>query len=108
LKPLISYIRVGGDYHSLNPPNGETFTTLRGRAKQFYRFIFDNYEGHKVLVISHGTFLQQFHGLILGKSWIESLAITVPNLEMAYFSFLDRRLTTFERVKLSMKEQVNW
>jgi len=108
LKPKIEYIEVGDDYHSLNPPQGETFEELRERAQQFYRMIFREYQGLKILVVSHGVFLRQFHGLIKGKSLFESLAIYVHNLELTSFHFKGSRLHSVKRIKLLNRKQIRW
>lgn len=108
IKPKIKYIEVGGNYHSLNPLKGEMFEELRERAQQFYRFIFREYQGLNILVVSHGVFLQQFHGLIQGKSWIESLAIYVPPAELTSFYFNGSRLHSVKRIKLVDRNQICW
>ena len=33
IRPPIHFIKVGGDYHSLNPPQAETFEELRARCR---------------------------------------------------------------------------
>jgi len=109
IRPKIRYINVGGVDHSLNPPGGgETFEELRQRARQFYRFVFTGYQGSNILVVSHGVFLQQFHGLIRGKRWIESLASYPSNLELRSFRFKASRLLGESSIKLSERKQINW
>lgn len=100
LRPRILFIRVGGDLHSVNPPGGEAFEQLWERAKKFRSFLFRHYRGSNILVVSHGVFLQQFHGLLRGKSCIESLGEWVTNLEMTSFSFEGNRLVGETKVKL--------
>jgi broad specificity phosphatase PhoE len=99
-RPRILFIKVGGDLHSVNPPGGEPFEELWQRAKRFRRFLFQHYRGSKILVVSHGVFLQEFHGLLRGKSCIESLGEWVTNLEMTSFSFDGNRLVGESKVKL--------
>jgi len=99
---------LGGVNHSFNPPQGETFEELRQRARQFYRFVFRGYQGLNVLVVSHGVFLQQFHGLIRGKSWIESLASYPPNLELTSFRLKASRLLGESSIKLSDRKEISW
>lgn len=108
IKPKVVYISVGGDTHSVNPPDGETFEALRERAEHFYKYVFDQYQGLKILVVSHGVFLQQFHGLLLGKSYIESLAINVNNLTLTHFFFKGDRLINYNTIDLSGIAQINW
>ncbi len=108
IKPKILYINVGDDYHSVNPAKGESFELLRERVKKFHRFIFRNYMESNVLVVSHGVFLQQFHGLIRGKCLIESLAIEVPNLVLTSFRFKGFRKIEEMSTGLIDREQMNW
>lgn len=99
IKPKIEYVKVGGIDHSLNPPEGEILGSLRKRAQEFYHFIFREYHGLDILVVSHEVFLQQFHGLILDKNCKESLAIKVPKLELSRYCFKGNQLlkeTKFE------------
>ena len=108
IKPKIKYINVGGVNHSLNPPQGETFEELRERARQFYGFIFGEYQGLNILIVSHGVFLQQFHGLIRGKTWIESLASYPSNLELTSFRLKASRLLDESTIKLLDGKECNW
>ena len=36
IRPPIHFIKAGGDFHSLNPPEAETFEELRARSEAFY------------------------------------------------------------------------
>ena len=108
ITPKIKYIKAGGEFHSLNPPLGESFSELRARTKKFRDYIFNNYRGLNMLVISHGTFLQQFHGLMQSKSWIQSLDICIKNLEFTTFRFDENRLVEMERMILVGRKQKNW
>jgi len=107
-KPRILFIRVGNDTHSVNPPGGEPFEEVWERAKKFRRLIFKQYRGSRVLVVSHGVFLQQFHGLLRGKSCIESLADWTSNLEMTSFTFSGNRVLEERSVKLIDKKQYDF
>jgi broad specificity phosphatase PhoE len=108
IEPKIMYITVGNDTHSVNPPEGEPFELLRERAKRFNRFLFKNYKGLNVLIVSHSVFLQQFIGLLCGKSCIESLAIDVPNLELISFQFTGAILISKRRVILTDRKKNSW
>ena len=66
LEPPVLFIEVGNDTHSVNPKNGEPFEDVWERARKFRRFIFKHYAGLNVLVVSHGVFLQMFHGVLRG------------------------------------------
>lgn len=108
MRPKIMYIYEGDDYHSLNPPGGESFEEVRERAERFFDFILENYCGKKVLVVSHFTFLQQFHGLIKGHDWIASLGEGIGNLQCYTFHLQGTRLLRQEIVPLVDKKQCNW
>jgi broad specificity phosphatase PhoE len=108
LDPPILLIQVGNDLHTVNPKGGEPFEDLWERAKKFRRYIFKNYRGLNVLVISHGVFLQMFHGVLRGLSCIESLATYPANLELYIFRFLDDRLVEEKVIKLNGAEGMRW
>lgn len=99
--PPILMIEVGKDFHTVNPKGSEPFEDVWQRAKKFHRFLFSNFQGKNILVISHGVFLQMFHGLLRGLSCIESLAVYPANLELYRFTFLGRKLDSEELIKLT-------
>ena len=101
LDPPILFIEVGDDRHSVNPSGGEPFEDVWQRAKTFRRFIFRHYRGSSVLIVSHGVFLQMFHGVLRGSSCIESLANYPANLELATFEFSGGRLVGEDTRQLS-------
>lgn len=100
LDPPVLFIEVGNDLHSVNPRGGEPFEDVWMRAKKFARLIFREYEGLSVLVVSHGVFLQMFHGVLRGSNCIESLSTYPGNLELATFRFSGPRLVAEERKTL--------
>jgi broad specificity phosphatase PhoE len=108
IRPPIHFIKVGGDYHSLNPPQAETFEELRARAEAFYEYIITHFMGQRILVVSHGVFLQQFHGLLRGKDWIESLGTSVGNLELTTFRFEGKTVMSEDRMHLTKRKQSNF
>ncbi len=108
IKPEIKYINVDNDRHSINPPLGESFMELRRRAELFYEFILKNYLGSRILVVSHGVFLQQFHGIILGKNWRDSLALEVPNLILKLFRIADGKIEEERTYNLCDRNQSAW
>jgi broad specificity phosphatase PhoE len=108
LDPPILMIRVGADLHTVNPRGGEPFEEVWERARKFRRFVFEKYAGSDVLVVSHGVFLQMFHGVLRGLNCIESLASYPANLEMARFRFVGRRLADEEVVRLSDAVLFKW
>lgn len=102
IKPPVLYIKLNNDFHSLNPPDGETFPALRRRALAFYLYIFQHYTGSSILVVSSSAFMQQLHGLLRGTDWRESLRNEIHNLACITFTFKGRKLTdeiTVELVK---------
>lgn len=105
IRPPVRFIRVGGDYHSLDPPEGESFEELRARAEKLRDYILSNHRGRRVLIVSHGTFLQQFHGLLRGQDWIESLGTSVGNLLLTTFHWSDDKVIREERLHLTDKKQ---
>jgi broad specificity phosphatase PhoE len=108
LQPPILMIAVGGDLHTVNPGGGEPFEDVWGRAKEFRRFLFKEYSGSNILVVSHGVFLQMFHGVLRGLSCIESLARYPANLELCRFRFSGPHLVDEQIVKLSDAVIFNW
>ena len=92
LDPPILMIEVGDELHTVDPKGAEPFEDVWERAKKFKRFLFERYRGRSVLVVSHGVFLQMFHGLLRGRNCISSLGSFPANLELARFRFSDDRL----------------
>jgi broad specificity phosphatase PhoE len=92
MQPPVLFITVGNDLHSVNPRNGEPFEDVWARAKKFSNFLFREYHGKNILVVSHGVFLQMLHGVLRGLSCIESLAVCPANLELVTFHFSGKRL----------------
>lgn len=92
IKPRIKYFKLNNDFHSLNPPDGETFPALRRRAKLFSQFIFQNYIGSNILIVSSSAFMQQLHGIFHGTNCMESLRNEIHNLDCATFTFYGRKL----------------
>ncbi len=108
LDPPVLFIEVGNDLHSVNPVGAEPFEDVWQRAKQFRDFLLENYPGLSILVISHGVFLQMFHGLLRGKSCIESLAEYPANLELVKFKLSGTRLVESVAEKLMHREDKKW
>lgn len=80
----VDYVEVGGVRHSLNPPGGEAFEALRQRAELFLDRL--SQHGHEVaIVVSHQTFLQQFHGLLVGLDVIDALGRDIRPLQIDRF-----------------------
>jgi broad specificity phosphatase PhoE len=89
LDPPLLFIEVGGELHSVNPPDGEPFEDVWQRAKDFRDLVLQRFAGRSVLVVSHGVFLQMFHGVLRGSSCIESLASYPATLELFTFRLAD-------------------
>ncbi|GAA0271726.1 hypothetical protein GCM10010302_06660 [Streptomyces polychromogenes] len=81
----ITYLEAGGVRHSVNPPGGETLAELRARAQAFLSAV-QALPARSVLVTSHGTFLQQLHGLLLGHSLHATLSRHVRSLQTDEFT----------------------
>lgn len=108
LDPPVLMISVGNDLHTVNPQNGEPFELVWERAWKFRHFLFRRYEGRKILVVSHGVFLQMFHGVLRGSNCIESLAVYPANLELRRFGFPGDRLAEETAINLGQVEEVAW
>lgn len=108
LEPPVMFVEVGNDTHSVNPKGGEPLEKVWDRAQKFRHFIFKRYTGLRVLVVSHGVFLQMFHGVLRGISCIEALGTYPANLELVRFQFLDGCLTGEKSYKLAQAEAIRW
>lgn len=108
LQPPILLINVGNDLHTVNPEGGEPFEEVWERAKKFHRLLLHEYEGANILVVSHGVFLQMYHGYITGLSCIESLATYPANLELTRFHFSGKNLTDSSITKLISDKTIAW
>ncbi len=108
LDPPVLMISVGNDLHTVNPRNSEPFEDVWERAKKFRRFLFQRYAGRNILVVSHGVFLQMFHGVLSGLTCIESLAVYPGNLQLRRFDFTAERLTKESVVDLGQPETASW
>ena len=60
------------------------------------------------MVVSHGVFLQMFHGVLRGLSCIESLGIYPSNLELAKFQFVGEQLVDEKVTRLLGSEPLKW
>ena len=108
LDPPVLFIQVGNDRHSVNPRGGEPFEAVWERAKKLRRWIFREFKGTKILIVSHGVFLQMFHGVLRGLSCIESLAAYPSSREFTIFRFSGQRLAEEKTVWLEGTEEVQW
>lgn len=111
IKPEIKYIKIAGDFHSLNPPQGERFPALYKRAKEFHkflRFLLSEHRCLRILVVSHEVFLQQFHGVLRGETWRESMRHSLPNLTLTIFTLQGNRLLSESSRKLISERQESW
>jgi len=109
LDPPVLFIEVGNNLHSVNPNGGEPFEDVWQRAKRFRHFLFSEYRGSSILVISHGVYLQMFHGLLRGLNCIESLSEYPANFELVTFRFSGKRLMEEKAVRLiDRAKEVQW
>lgn len=108
IDPPILLINVGNDLHTVNPKGAEPFEDLWQRAKKFRRFLFKHYKGSRILVVSHGVFMQMFHGVLRGLTCIESLAVYPSNLALYKFVFSGDRLVGEDLKKLVQSDGVKF
>jgi len=108
LDPPVLLISVGNDLHTVNPKGSEPFEAVWERAKTFRRFLFRRFAGQQILVVSHGVFLQMFHGVLRGSNCIESLGAYPANLELRRFDFSGDRLAGESTVNLGRVKGVAW
>ena len=107
IEPATYYVRVGDVEHSLNPPGGETLEQLRDRAIAFHELV-RSIEVKDLLIVSHGTFLQQYHGYLRGFDVYHSLNSSVSYLQLNKFSFEGEVLTSDERVYRAARVENPW
>jgi len=107
IRPATFYVTVGNVDHSLNPPGGETLEQLRDRVVAFHELV-RSIEGGSLLVVSHGTFLQQYHGYLQGLDVYHSLNSAVAYLELNRFGFRGDVLTSQERVYRAELPEQPW
>ena len=81
----IQYVQVGGIEHSVDPPEGETLSELRGRCERFAAQVLER-PVTTMLVFSHQVFLQQFQGILLGLDLHEALALDIAVLQVDEFT----------------------
>jgi broad specificity phosphatase PhoE len=108
LQPPVLMITVGNDLHTVNPQGGEPFEDVWERARKFRQLLFQAYAGANILVVSHGVFLQMFHGVIRGLSCIESLSTYPSNLELTKFRFIGEQLADEKVTRLLGSEPLKW
>lgn len=83
--PQVVYLQIGHIGYSLNPPGGESYEMLRQRAEQFLDKVLAKHAGRRVVISSHQAFMQQLHGLLLGRDPFDSLREDLLNLELNQF-----------------------
>ena len=83
--PSVIYMPIEHVRYSLNPPGGESFETLRARARSFLTHTLGAHRGKRVLVSSHQNFLQQLHGELQGLDPYAALRADIVNLELNQF-----------------------
>jgi broad specificity phosphatase PhoE len=96
--PQIVYLQIDHVGYSLNPPGGEPFEALRRRAEQFADRILSQHPGRRLLISSHQNFLQQLHGVLLGRDTFDALRLDLLNLELNAFHLgPERQLIAHQR-----------
>jgi broad specificity phosphatase PhoE len=107
IQPTTYYVSVGGVEHSLNPPGGETLEQLRDRATAFHELVL-GLQDQNLLIVSHGTFLQQYHGYLRGLDVYHSLNSSVAYLELNAFRFRGGALSSEERLYRPQRVEEPW
>jgi broad specificity phosphatase PhoE len=97
LTPPILMINVGHDLHTVNPKGGEPFEDVWQRAKMFYHSILREHMGKNILIVSHGVFLQMYHGVIRGLNCIESLAVYPHNMQLTRFNISGVNIISYSK-----------
>lgn len=83
--PFVIYVPIEHVRYSLNPPGGESFETLRARARAFLDRTLRAHRGRRILVSSHQNFMQQVHGELRGMDPYAALLDDIINLELNQF-----------------------
>lgn len=83
--PRVIYLAIEHVRYSLNPPGGESFEVLRGRARAFLEKTLRAHRGRRVLISSHQNFMQQLHGELRGVDPYAALKDDIVNLELNQF-----------------------
>lgn len=83
--PFVIYVPIEHVRYSLNPPGGESFETLRARARVFLDKALSDYRGKRILVSSHQNFMQQLHGELRGIDPYAVLKYDILNLQLNQF-----------------------
>ena len=107
IQPTTYYVSVGGVEHSLNPPGGETLEQLRDRATAFHELVL-GVKGQNLLIVSHGTFLQQYHGYLRGLDVYHSLNSSVAYLELTAFRLRGDALCSEELLYRPQRVEEPW
>ena len=107
IQPTTYYVSVGGVEHSLNPPDGETLEQLRDRVSTFHEFV-RSLKGKNVLIVSHGIFLQQYHGYLRGLDVYHSLNSSVAYLELTAFRLRGDALCSEELLYRPQRVEEPW
>jgi broad specificity phosphatase PhoE len=107
IQPTTYYVSVGNVEHSLNPPDGETLEQLRDRVIAFHELVL-GLKGKDLLIVSHGAFLQQYHGYLRGQDVYHSLNSSVAYLELNAFRFRGDALSSEERLYRPERIEEPW
>jgi broad specificity phosphatase PhoE len=103
----VSYLKVGGIEHSLDPPGGETFQELRERADSFLELLL-RASAERIACVTHQVFLQQLHGALRGLDPVESLAIDIHPLGIDTYTLRDRTVVDYSETFPGAEHIVSW
>ena len=75
------------DYANLAPPNGETFSQLHARAKNFVEDVSSHSHGKNLLVVTHGGFIRALIAEVLHMPLKRLFRITIHHASVTQLEF---------------------
>lgn len=75
------------DYANLAPPNGETFSQLHARAKNFVADVSSHSQGKNILVVTHGGFIRALIAEVLQMPLKRLFRITIDHASVTQLEF---------------------
>ncbi len=82
--PLMAESGEFGVHHE-TPPSGESLSQFLSRARKAYEYLQKHYAGKRVLVVTHGGFIQAFSAVALNLPYKETLQKAPANCEPTDF-----------------------
>ena len=75
------------DYVHLAPPNGETFSQLHARTKEFLAEVSNHSHGKNILVITHGGFIRSLVAEVLNMSLQDIFKLSIDYASVTQLEF---------------------